>query len=192
MGTAEVVDLRGNPAEFDVVFSLAVRRVRHCRFALLWRISLQVLVQIAVNNNLRACFLELSDIPAVVLMVVCDDHPLHRFVGDGFYSGHEFVVELVAQVLRVAHDQSVVGDADGRVAAGTGNQEKTRLDLRNRLWCLLWRATSCLSLSLPSAPFGRFALPLSAASSSAFSLWSLPEKDAGRCNCQQHHQSNNK
>src|SRR5262245_42118098 len=112
---------------------------------------MQVLVQPFVSDDLGACFFKPFDISRVILMDVGDDGVLHRLRRDGFDLRDEVVVELIAKILCVDENHSLVGDANRGVAAGTGNHEEARLDLFDRLGLRLRSAGSTATLCALSA-----------------------------------------
>ena len=49
----------------------------------------------------------------MILMNVGDEGVLDRLIGDRFNLAHQFVVELVAEILGVYQDHTLIGNANG-------------------------------------------------------------------------------
>ena len=113
-----MVGLRPGVPQLDfLVFGVGdVRRRRfpRCR-SVAFSIStagFQIPFQTIVRNDLGSGLDKLPNVARMILMNVSDEDVLDRLIGDGFDLSHEFVVELVAQILGIDQNHSLIRNAE--------------------------------------------------------------------------------
>ena len=132
MRPSEVMQFDCDAAELERILRARISNAGRRGFRIL-HVSDEILVEIFVRDDLHSRIQKPLVVAGVIGMVMSHDEVLDRLIRSTLDQRHQSVVVRLAGKFSVDQDDSLVGDAEGRIAARAGDHVEPGLDLLDGL-----------------------------------------------------------